>query len=125
MIVSGNSSYEILLGGATKSFDGDVVGHIGQFDFWVIKLSEMVKIEELNENNFSIFPNPTSEILNLKWDSQYNISLIEVVNLHGNRIITQKVKGGQTSTIIDVNQLPNGIYTLRFNNSWTSRFVKY
>lgn len=71
-----------------------------------------------NEINFSVYPNPTSEILNIISSE----GIIQLTNLSGKVILTKKQQGKST---IDVSSLPNGIYLihLQTENIITTRKI--
>ena len=57
----------------------------------------------------SIFPNPTSGMLNVT--SNEEINSIEIFNSIGNTVVSSKVAGN--SSAIDMSNLPNGMYFVR------------
>lgn len=62
-------------------------------------------------STISIFPNPTTNILNLKTDSNLINSEYTIHDQSGKIIKTDKITA--ESTIIQLNNLPNGIYLLK------------
>ena len=75
--------------------------------------------------SLSVFPNPTNAILNFMLDKQLESELlINIVNVEGK---IMKMKTITNSTSVDVSDLANGLYFVRFNykdKSRTLRFVK-
>lgn len=66
---------------------------------------------------FSIYPNPSSSTLNIEWKQLRNeYSLLELYNNVGQIIYSTKLYLKEGSKQIDVSQLPNGLYHLRFKN---------
>ncbi len=63
--------------------------------------------DEFNENNISIFPNPTTGLLSINSDTQ--VEKIEVFALNGTSIIVQNKVG----TTIDLSALETGVYLIR------------
>lgn len=60
-------------------------------------------------NSISYYPNPTKDILNIKFDSEPLVKEeIEVYDLMGQRITTQKIESIQTN--INIQELNTGIY---------------
>ncbi len=66
-------------------------------------------------NDFSVYPNPASDAVNVKWISGYNgkSATITITNQLGQTVATQKL-GSVTNEIetINVSQLTNGMYIL-------------
>ena len=79
------------------------IGTLGTNDFSATKLS--------------IYPNPTSSLLNIV--SETKINLLEIFDVSGKQIIIKK-----NSNAIDVSSLPIGIYYLKLNNKETVKFIK-
>lgn len=78
---------------------------------------------ELNGIDFNIYPNPTENILNVVIESTDAFD-VQVINLAGQVILTEKVKGTAT---IDVSELTAGFYTINFvgnNGTATTRLIK-
>ncbi|MGE0562830.1 MAG: T9SS C-terminal target domain-containing protein [Flavobacteriales bacterium] len=56
-----------VIAGFSNSTDGDVTGNHFGYDYWVVKLSLTVGVNEMTElNEFSVYPNPTSNQITLK-----------------------------------------------------------
>ena len=76
-------------------------------------------ISETDAQTFGLYPNPATEILNVK---AYDAKEIEIVNLLGQTVITTNVQ------TINVASLTNGVYFVRvnYNNGTvsTQKFVK-
>jgi hypothetical protein len=96
---------------AAKSFsnNGDVSGNHGSSDYWIVKLSSEVGITTIDQQIlFDVFPNPTTNQINIKAD----IKLIgEFYSIYDN--VGKKVLSGQLSnenTLIELGNLKGGIY---------------
>ncbi|MBO7653095.1 MAG: T9SS type A sorting domain-containing protein [Bacteroidales bacterium] len=76
-------------------------------------------VEDLTENAIetatamSIYPNPTSGILNIT--SNEEIDSVEIFNSIGNTVVSSKVVGN--SSAIDMSNLPNGMYFVRVSTA--------
>ena len=84
----------------------------------------IVKIQEnLSLNNFSLYPNPTKNTItiDIKTNQIKNAS-IQVLNLLGKKLLTQKVSAQQTT--IPMNHLASGIYLVQFSNELGSKVFK-
>lgn len=118
-----NSDGSYLLAGHSYSFDGDVSLNKGMSDFWVVKLSSTVGIDEV-ENNSSIiiFPNPTNAIFTINSNEQ--IDEVEIFNTQGQAVYNKKTTSN--SSTIDLTSLPKGIYLVQLKtntNSVTKKIV--
>lgn len=84
-------------------------------------ISSVLSISEFEQNQFSVFPNPTNAILNVKMDKQINA--IKVVDISG-RIAAAKVL---SESSIDVSSLANGIYFIEISTidgQFRKKFIK-
>lgn len=74
-------------------------------------------------NNIKLFPNPTSDILNVKLSHLNTIKSIKVVDLNGRTVLNIK----DNFNTIDVSELQSGLYILNIETSngyITKRFIK-
>ncbi|MFV0540603.1 MAG: polysaccharide lyase family 8 super-sandwich domain-containing protein [Aestuariibaculum sp.] len=67
-----------------------------------------LKQKKSTSNNFSIYPNPTTSVLNITGFSP--IKSIKILDLHGK--VLQKVKPNGVSTNLNLSHYPNGIYII-------------
>ena len=66
--------------------------------------------------HFDIFPNPVSNILNLRFLSKDNSKKqVEIVNINGQIVLTKKLENNIEQAEIDVSDLPKGVYFIRLN----------
>lgn len=90
---------------------------------WAFENKSAIGIaENYISNKLSVYPNPTSSAINITYGA-LPISEIEIINTLGQTVINQSY-----SKYIDVNFLPNGIYTLKVstddNRIFLSKFIK-
>ena len=67
-----------------------------------------VSVNELTNENFIVYPNPTTERITIQSNNVNNVSLMDEF---GRVVLTSK------SNTIDVSNLSNGVYILRINNT--------
>jgi hypothetical protein len=83
-------------------------------------------IDELKENNlFRVSPNPTSgkiDITITKPGKQDYV--IELLNNHGELLLSHKYEHSKTVLQLNISQYPSGIYFLRYNSGNESTMVK-
>jgi Secretion system C-terminal sorting domain len=71
-----------------------------------------MSVDELKINNaFQIYPNPATNILNIKTSTPYNNTTYEIFNTQGNCVLKSNV----TANAIDVSALLPSIYFLKIN----------
>lgn len=81
---------------------------------------EILNVEEELISKYSIFPNPVNNVLNIS--SNIEVNEIKVYSLLG-----KLIKSNFNSNSINLNDLTNGIYIVKFkspNNSFTEKFIK-
>ena len=77
------------------------------------------------KNNFSLYPNPASDVINLKSNS-LNIQNIQITDLNGRSIISANYDA-TSNAHLDVSSLKSGMYLLNVtteNGTGTCKFIK-
>ena len=77
--------------------------------FMAINVDSTNSIEELDQMELSIYPNPASEIISINCDEKINS--IEIFNLQGQKVYFEN-KLNQTVLQIDVKDLKPGLYII-------------
>lgn len=81
-------------------------------------------LEEINSisiNEISVYPNPTKTILNIDLDNSKINSQIQILNLHGETILSQKCSFSRNQ--FNIEHLVNGLYILKIGGE-IRKFVK-
>jgi hypothetical protein len=79
----------------------------------------------LIQDGFFIYPNPTSQQLVINYAAANN-AIISIYNLAGQKVLSMPTNG-QTKTTIDVSNLTDGTYMIRYNSdteTLTNKFIK-
>ena len=77
-------------------------------------------IEDFVDNKLTIYPNPTSDIINVN-------GVTTIVDYKIYNLIGQELKNGSISNQynkIDIKNIPNGLYFIRLKNKRTIKFIK-
>ena len=91
--------------------------------FAVFDLNTVTAIPELNTStDIQIFPNLTSDFINVKFANPQYYSLIKIIGLAGNEIASYKITNPITP--IDVSQFAAGLYVVSVDNKFAGKFVK-
>src|SRR5690554_6082320 len=88
----------VAIGAYRNSDNGNAAGHVRVYD--ISNLSSNIFVLE----NFNIYPNPTSEVLNIKLENNLTLEKATIYNNSG-----QIVKTAQQNTV-DISNLSSGIY---------------
>ena len=112
--------------GYSNSTDGDVTGnHVGSTDYWVVKLSASVGVNEVAEfNDFNVYPNPTSNQITLKVKTDLIGAVYTVYDNMGKVVMSGKINNEHT--IIELDNISNGIYLFSIgeNSQQTFKVIK-
>ncbi|WP_211356675.1 T9SS type A sorting domain-containing protein [Aquimarina intermedia] len=89
---------------------------------------EIIEYKEFN-NSISIFPNPTKGLLNLRWDSQYNDLISEIVVIDtASKVYSLNFVSDDSMIKLDLSYWPNGLYLVKFlfndGNLITKKIIK-
>jgi len=105
---------------------GDTINYaMGNVDF--LNFNSFTTGLEASEKNNGIFvyPNPTSDILQINFDSKMtNYSDLEIIDLQGRVLIKQSIKS-LNKTSISVSQLVPGIYVCRLFSANKIENIKF
>jgi hypothetical protein len=80
-----------------------------------INIGEANSVEEEVAADFSIFPNPATDVFNVNLDG-VQASTIQVIDLQGKVLVSQEV-ANQTEATVDASQLAAGVYTVLVNTN--------
>lgn len=104
--------------------DGDG-GWTGTHSFNINYVDVGVSAQDLAEINIAVFPNPVKEQLTVKTNSLFaTTGSMDVYNLQGQLIVSQKISGNIQETINTTN-FTNGIYFLRIQDGIQSSITKF
>jgi hypothetical protein len=83
--------------------------------------------QQKNSTDFSIFPNPTSGLINIELTDHLVSGSFEICDIFGNRIIRKEIYRNGIYEL-DLTSQPDGIYVIRITNGekvGAQRFIKY
>ena len=91
-------------------------------------LSKIVTVDFSTKGSQKLvaYPNPTKSGLNVNYESNEEVSLnIQVLDMTGKVHLTKQIEGlkGDNNIRLDIDNLPNGAYFMRVNDS-TIQFFK-
>lgn len=71
-------------------------------------------ISEINGNSFFLFPNPTAEVLNIRFEQALEMNVqVELLTLNGTQLIRNELVKSSNSLSIDLSDLSNGVYFMK------------
>ena len=111
-----------IVAGYSRSNDGDVTGHHGSTnngDYWVVKLSPVSGVKELDKNNsnINIYPNPANKVITIETNAINNGQPIisneqlTIININGQEVEKLNVKGYKLQ--VDISDMPGGVYFVK------------
>ena len=103
------SNGNFIVGGNSRSSDGDVSENKGDFDIWLAEVSPPINTgsENLEGQNFKIYPNPSNGDLIISLDQNNSENSVQIHDMFGRLISSQKIIQPQ----LHITDLPKGIYT--------------
>ncbi len=104
--------------------DGDG-GWTGTHSFNINYVDVGVSAQDLAELEIAVYPNPVKSILTVKTNSLFaNSGSMDVYNLQGQLVTTQRISGNVTETINTTN-FNSGIYFLRIQDGSNTSITKF
>ena len=87
---------------------------------------EILGIFENEYNKIMVFPNPTSDIINIKWNETENIDRIDIYDATGRLVRSRVISSGNNDVQISTQEISPGYYLLKINGSFDSviQFIK-
>lgn len=79
-------------------------------------------VNEVNESNLLVYPNPSNGILNVDLTSFTGLSAIEVMDISGR--VVRKIHDASGKVTIDLNGMPASIYLIRISNGSDAVYKK-
>ena len=79
-------------------------------------------INELEQTNIKIFPNPTQDILNLEYDETLEIEQLKIFDFQGQMIRSLQVENDFSQ--ISIADFPKGVYYLKIETARSEFIVK-
>lgn len=73
-------------------------------------------VEEINTNNFSVYPNPASTKLTISIEKISSNTKVNLINTLGQCVYSQEAVLANTTYTIDLSQQPAGVYSLQINS---------
>jgi hypothetical protein len=109
--------------GSTKSNDGDVTGHHGDWDYWIVKLGSDLGVDVNELNNFAVLsPNPNKGKFNLSFSEEVIVTSVKVINVLGKTVYTETNIPRRTLEI-DQNFAP-GVYFVNVTSIASEAILK-
>jgi hypothetical protein len=71
----------------------------------------LIGIEEMASLDYVVYPNPTSELINLRFEKLSNGLMVQLVTIEGKLILEQQIESHLTS--LDLSGLTDGVYLIR------------
>ena len=80
-----------------------------------IRLGKVISIEETQEINFNIYPNPANDYVSIELNPNNDIYNVEMVNMLGQTVITTSVNNSVSGNVVTLNtsELEAGVYVIR------------
>ncbi|NRB49663.1 MAG: T9SS type A sorting domain-containing protein [Saprospiraceae bacterium] len=76
-----------------------------------------VEEKEMDRHGISIYPNPTSDRVTIKWPHQLELEEVRVFSLSGRALETYSLLGLASGYQLDLQQLPIGVYILQLKTT--------
>ena len=111
------------------SNDGQyIISSIGRYFYKWYARWDGTSVEEPEHTPILIYPNPTNGLININFNNPINeitkISLNDINGIQLRNLYNGNLDIGQQSLTFDVNELANGTYYIKVNNSQLSLFFK-
>lgn len=108
-----------------KAYISFITNDEGQSHGWELNYkATTLGLDDETQNNFSLYPNPANDILNLKL-ANYNNTRVLIYDQLGREIMNKEINSNETQ--FNVDEFPKGVYILQIHKNNTvlsERFIK-
>ncbi len=111
-----------IVAGSSRSTDGDTTGN-GYFDYWILKLDNSMGISTQNIEPVAVYPNPAHDKLTIIAGEAKQSAFI--YNLQGQLIKSVKLGVKSSKYVIDIEDLPAGLYLLKLSGNKETKVSKF
>ena len=103
-----SQSFFPILGGsyAVEVTNGDCVDTSACVTFFPVGM------QPIENEAMRVFPNPTDDLVTIKWTNDQSIEEVSLTNAMGQVVLTEKLAGSTQQTTIDLGNIPVGTYLL-------------
>lgn len=70
-------------------------------------------LQQGESGEVKVYPNPASNLLQIDWSNTNENGQLELLDINGRQLINRSIPSGEQSSIISVDNLPEGLYMLR------------
>jgi hypothetical protein len=118
-----------IISGFSNSVDGDITINNGDFDYWLLKLSNLSVLPEFSFNTtdlFSIYPNPsTSGKIQISFNGTISENIhADIISIEGSVIFSTDFPSSSVGTV-DISKLPKSMYFLRLTGNNITGIQKF
>jgi len=104
----------ILVMASRKIWDENAINHSFDFVVWLLDKSgdiiQKMVIPKTVKTKINLFPNPTSDFVNIELHGDMQIANITIYNINGKQVLHQQINSQQTQ--LNVGSLASGIYII-------------
>ncbi|MCF6132079.1 T9SS type A sorting domain-containing protein [Flavobacterium wongokense] len=125
----GNCTSNVTTATSTQTYTGLTAGDTYYVQVWsnsveqgtfTMRLTGTLATGDFDSSNFSYYPNPVKNILNLSYNQE--ISNVEIFNLLGQKVMTNAVNANTAQ--IDMSNLSNGAYMVKVTSNNQVKTIK-
>ncbi|MBI2281820.1 MAG: T9SS type A sorting domain-containing protein [Bacteroidetes bacterium] len=99
-------------------------GTVGASLYYAVALDSANSINELEQKDFVLYPNPASDFITIAFDQEKNVKgNLKIVNLLGKVVYESHIN--EATTRIDINPFASGIYYLIIESSGLNQIQKF
>lgn len=74
-------------------------------------------VDEVNKNNFSLFPNPATSTVILQFEGEINSGFVSIYSISGQKVLQERIFVNDNEVHLSTSHLQSGIYFVELGNS--------
>ena len=111
-------------GAGTETFDLNHIRYVSFIDL----ITEIPKPEKQVESNFTLYPNPAADHLQIRLGTMENCNVqVDIIDTQGRIVLQQKIciKDANSTAILNLQQLAKGLYICRVQSGEGIETIKF
>ena len=93
--------------------------------YGIVNVTDPLSINDYNIIQLDVYPNPASEIVNIKLNILNEVADLEIYNMLGKVVMKKSYDFNSGNLPLNISELSSGVYILKVSNSDSSSFKRF
>ena len=93
--------------------------------YGIVNVTDPLSINDYNIIQLDVYPNPASEIVNIKLNTLNEVADLEIYNMLGKVVMKKSYDFNSGNLPLNISELSSGVYILKVSNSDSSSYKRF